>query len=510
MPRALGGRVGIATSSEVRFAKQARRQVPVPPICLTESFDGLDDGSGGGSGGTFFGHIAATPDSAPLSVTGDIDIRVYMTLSTWSPASEHQLVSKRNGPSFQGYQFRIIGGGSGGTPTIGWDDAGGSSHSATATADLGDFADDSTHWVRVTLDVDNGAAGRDANFYTSDDGVTWTQVGSTVTQAGTTSIKNTADDVWVGGFSNADSVLHNVEILNGIGGTLVGNPDFAAQAVGTTSFTDGHGNTWTLTGDAEIIGPPGAPWLGPDQVWTEYHRALTSGFGDSVSTQGTNGSLTAAQACIRVVSDSALMRAPDDSELPGGSTQWGLVRGTVYTPVPVTAQSDQRVSARIAVPGPGIFVGSPGDGWTLSLGARISQVDTTNSGQFVGFTAQIQEVVNFPATVVRSANVFVGYVSGGIQFTTNLGLVTGLTFASGREFAVTVTGTQSGGDLTVIVELGGATIITLTNSDFTPWAGLLPDDGFAAGFNMEALRDPWVHATMDNVLGIANWSVCPA
>ena len=48
-------------------------------------------------------------------------------------------------------------------------------------------------FIRGTLDVDNGAAGHDVKFYTSDDGVNWTQLGTTVTTGGTTSIfSNTA------------------------------------------------------------------------------------------------------------------------------------------------------------------------------------------------------------------------------------------------------------------------------------------------------------------------------
>lgn len=50
------------------------------------------------------------------------------------------------------------------------------------------FTAGTEHWIRATLDVDNGASGSDLKFYTSVDGITWTQLGTTVTTAGVTSI----------------------------------------------------------------------------------------------------------------------------------------------------------------------------------------------------------------------------------------------------------------------------------------------------------------------------------
>lgn len=197
--------------------------------------------------------IASAPDSAGLSVTGDLDIRVKVTLQDWTPSTERQFVSKNQGPSAQGYQFRMIGGGPGLSLT--WNDAGGTVHSATTVIDPG-ITDGTTYWLRVTLDVDNGAGGRTIRFYGSTDGLSWPVLIDDVTQAGTTSIKDTADAVWVGGVApSTTDVLHYIEIRNGISGTVVASPDFEAQSVGTTSFVDAQGNTWTLQGTASIVAP---------------------------------------------------------------------------------------------------------------------------------------------------------------------------------------------------------------------------------------------------------------
>src|SRR3546814_13024260 len=56
-------------------------------------------------------------------------------------------------------------------------------------------------WIRVKLDVDNGAGGNDAIFETSTNGVTWTQLGNVVTQAGVTSVFPGEADLEIGSHS---------------------------------------------------------------------------------------------------------------------------------------------------------------------------------------------------------------------------------------------------------------------------------------------------------------------
>jgi hypothetical protein len=183
---------------------------------------------------------ATAPDIPGLDVTGDIDIRFEADLDSWYDPME--LVTKWNSGSNQrAYALYIETGGTlvlatstNGTTII--------SHATTVTLPTlyGRQA------VRATLDVNNGAAGNTATFYTSDsiDG-TWTQLGDTETFSGTTSIFASTAVLRVGGDPDANlggtavrGKIYAAEVYNGIAGTQVAAPDFTIQDDADTSFKD--------------------------------------------------------------------------------------------------------------------------------------------------------------------------------------------------------------------------------------------------------------------------------
>lgn len=196
---------------------------------------------------------ASTPDSASLSITGDIDIRFEATLDNWFAAGNYDGTTE------------LCGKGDFAASNRAWilmvrNDYLHFEWSADGTNLAGSI--DSTAKpliplhrrlaVRVTLDVNNGAAGNTVTFYTSDSiSGTWTQLGDPVVSAGTTSIKDEANAVNVGqgwpslGFDSCVGKIHAFELRNGIGGTVVASPDFTVQTDGATSFADAQGNTWT-------------------------------------------------------------------------------------------------------------------------------------------------------------------------------------------------------------------------------------------------------------------------
>lgn len=194
---------------------------------------------------TDFADYMTTPDSAGLSITGDIDIRIDMDDPSWGAG---RLVRKFGAAG----NWSWVLDSSGGNLILFWSQDGTTFLSATSTVDVPITAGRLS--VRATLDVDNGAGGRTVTFYTgpSVDGP-WTVLGAPVVQAGTTSIFDSTAGVQtptIGG-----TWTYAIKILDGIDGVERANPYFGALAPGTTSFTDAAGNVWSTVGAAAIVEP---------------------------------------------------------------------------------------------------------------------------------------------------------------------------------------------------------------------------------------------------------------
>jgi hypothetical protein len=200
------------------------------------------------------GDYASSPDNAALDITGDIDLRADVTKNDWQEFS--YLIAKFGSVGNRSYAMRVE---TSGLISILWsvDGSGFLSMSSTVAPTV---SDGQRLAVRVTLDVNNGAAGRTATFYTAATlAGPWAQLGSPVTVAGTTSIFSSGQILEVGSNTSGTGGLwagsvHAVEVRSGINGTAVANPDFAAQDNGDTSFVDSAGRTWTVNGNAEIVG----------------------------------------------------------------------------------------------------------------------------------------------------------------------------------------------------------------------------------------------------------------
>lgn len=192
------------------------------------------------------GNHASTLDAAGLEVAGDIDIRIDVAMDDWTPAAFATLAAKflttGNQRSWQ------LGVTTSGQVQLAVSPDG----TATATSAITglSLANGERTVLRVTLDVDNGAAGRTAELFT---GPTmsgpWTSI-NTDTDAGTTSIFNGTAAITIGGHNNGTAALwggqvYAMQVRDGIDGTLVANPIFSAAYPGDTSLTDSEGNTWT-------------------------------------------------------------------------------------------------------------------------------------------------------------------------------------------------------------------------------------------------------------------------
>jgi hypothetical protein len=194
------------------------------------------------------GNFLSVPDENALDITGDIDVRVRVAMDNWTPSAVQFLFSKHTSSPNQGWYLRLE---TNGTLRFLWSTNGSTNVSRVSTAATG-VVNGATKWVRATFDVDNGASGHDVKFFTSDDGATWTQLGSTVTTAGTTSIFSNNANVLVGNtFGNSANLaigkFYRAQILDGIDGTTVLDIDCDAITDGSaTSFTAVTNQTVTI------------------------------------------------------------------------------------------------------------------------------------------------------------------------------------------------------------------------------------------------------------------------
>lgn len=191
----------------------------------------------------------------------DITLDVKAALSDWTPAATTALVSKwtttGNNQSFTFYVEATSG-----LIHLAVSIDGVNYVDAVSTA-APVIADGATKWLRASMDVDDGAGNRVIKFYTSDDGITWAQLGATVTTAGITAIRASAAVLelgtnQVGTFAMLTGKVFNARVFNtylqGAVGTPVAQFDahgLPANAVAPDSYSNGE--VWTLNGGASVL-----------------------------------------------------------------------------------------------------------------------------------------------------------------------------------------------------------------------------------------------------------------
>ena len=194
------------------------------------------------------GNYVSCPDAAALDITGDLDIAVWATLDSWASGGNQALAGKWLSTGNQlSYQLRVNSTGNvlmlisttglGGGAVVTW----------TSSVAL-NLSAGTQRWVRGTLDVNNGAGGSTAKFYTSTDGATWTQLGADVTGAvaapfaGSAALELGSESA--GTASLVAGRVHRAIVRSGIDGTTVA--DFDAGLCGQSGYTDAYSNVWTV------------------------------------------------------------------------------------------------------------------------------------------------------------------------------------------------------------------------------------------------------------------------
>jgi len=188
-------------------------------------------------------------------ITTDIDLRICLAPTSWQPGAAQVLIARSGSSGTRGFVFQISSGG--GLSFQWWYNNASDANTLTETctyAQIGSPAAGSTMWVRVTLDVDNGASGHTTTFYYSlDEGVTWTQAKQSVV-AGTTTIANPAGvDYEIGARANSTAPLtatvYAAEVRQGINGPKISyGPIDAWLAVNGASAMVGSPTLYIING----------------------------------------------------------------------------------------------------------------------------------------------------------------------------------------------------------------------------------------------------------------------
>jgi hypothetical protein len=195
---------------------------------------------------------ASCPDTAGVSITGDMEIQLDLTLDNWNQAQT--LACKWAASTNQRtWILELL---ENGTLLFNFSSSGSGIDSAPSTVPV-----PLPPLRRMCLRVTYASGSGTVTFWTSPPGLSspvWTQLG-TAQVFGAVSLFNSTATVQAGGGSDTDDgypgvygKVHAFRLLSGIAGTVKASPDFTAQAPGATSFADAQSNTWTLHGTAEI------------------------------------------------------------------------------------------------------------------------------------------------------------------------------------------------------------------------------------------------------------------
>ena len=219
------------------------------------------------------GQNVRTPTTTALDVTNDLDIMVRLDADTAAGSANRILIGRQQSASTFAlvYKFALT---TGDLLVLDWTTAADVDMQATATTTAGVMS--GLHWLRATLDVDNGASGYDVKFWysttdTSDpDAVSWTQIGSTVVGGAVTNIIDARSSLLEIGAVNSGAAAfwefdcYRGVVRDGIGGTIIADfngDDFVIGDSDTDTAVDSTGKTWTIFGASCIIEGTVAPVL---------------------------------------------------------------------------------------------------------------------------------------------------------------------------------------------------------------------------------------------------------
>lgn len=208
------------------------------------------------------GSYIYTPDSAAITGITDFAAVFYGVVADYTPAVNVALIGKWDTATIDRTLLMYVD--TSGKLGLVYRFADGTTDNPLSTVAI-PFADGTVGRLAATLKINNGSGQREARFYTSTDGVVWTQLGIPVVPGTVASQPLTDSTVayTVGGTANSNLPLNgkasSAQIYNGIppmlGGAGSATPvvNFAATnyAAGTVSSTTGE--TWMSVGNVNFV-----------------------------------------------------------------------------------------------------------------------------------------------------------------------------------------------------------------------------------------------------------------
>lgn len=152
-----------------------------------------------------------------------IDIRLKMSRGVWTTTAPFCSVLGASGASGENSWYTLFNTDTGRLQFI-FSADGTTTNTLTSTVPPS-FADGTVGWVRWVFTPDNGASGHGFAAYESTDGVTWTQLGSTIVGSGVVSVFDNTSTRGIalgnsaaGGIGDTSAKIYQVEIRDGLNG----------------------------------------------------------------------------------------------------------------------------------------------------------------------------------------------------------------------------------------------------------------------------------------------------
>lgn len=374
------------------------------------------------SDATIFGTGASTPDNAAIDVTGDLEI--ILELQPYGIDGLFWIAGKYNFTSNQ-RSWIVFAQSSSTSPSfyrlgLEWSTDGTAANARAATTDF-NLAFHDKMFIRITLDVNNGAGGCTINFYQARNlGEDWVLIKSVV-GAGTTSVFNSTAPIYLAANPDPANALfnfigkiHTFQLYNGISGTLVADAQFKELDPGTTAWTDSVGRSWTIDPDEGEITNYQSRFFGNIDSWQ-----VTWPYGDTTGIQAPE-SRTVCQA-------SSIRRRLGQGNRPIQSAIRRNIQKNLVTPVVAYWPLEDEAEAAFA--GTGIPNGSPGvvNGFVFGANsdlvgsAPLPQLETVASfnGQVGVYTSPspnawtVGLVSFFPTVPTIQQEIITAHLTGG-------------------------------------------------------------------------------------------------